>query len=204
MFQVIALLTANIQVLAMGSTLLSPEPMALGTIVFSTTYVAEDIINQQAGTQAAQRGVWLGLVAQLIFCVLMLSALAYAPTPGDPAYQAMSFLFIPSVRLMCASLGAYCASHLLNVYLFSYLRARLVRFPLWMSAGLSGWSATLIDHMLFSFLAWKVLADTAIDWHTFWYSYLLPSILPRVLIALLVAPTISVAQRWKQRSLSYV
>lgn len=198
-FQIVALLAANIQVLLMGSTVLSPEPMALGTIAFATTYVAEDIINQHGGIQAANRGVWLGLMAQLMFSVMMLSALAYKPATSDGIYEAMSQLFVPSMRLMCASLCAYCISHFFNIRLFAYVRARFAHYPAWMSAGLSGWCATIVDHLLFSYVAWKFLAHEPVSWRILWYSYFLPSLVPRVLIALCLAPTVSLSYQWRMR-----
>ncbi len=196
-FQIVALISANIQVLGMGSTFFSPEPMALGTIAFSTTYVAEDIINQHGGIKAANRGVWLGLMAQLMFSFVMLSALAYKPDPNDPVHAALSLLFVPSVRLMCASLCAYCVSHFFNVRLFAFVRSRFANYPAWVCAGLSGWSATVVDHFLFSWLAWKVLASDGMEWRILWYSYFLPSLVPRILIALCVAPVISLSYRWR-------
>ncbi len=199
-FQIVALISANIQVLGMGSTFFSPEPIALGTIAFSTTYVAEDIINQHGGIKAANRGVWLGLMAQLMFSLVMLSALAYKPKPGDPVHEAMSILFVPSVRLMCASLCAYCLSHFLNVRFFAFVRARFAHYPAWVCAGLSGWGATVVDHFLFSWLAWKVLASDGMEWRILWYSYFLPSLVPRILIALCVAPTISLSYKWRNES----
>jgi uncharacterized integral membrane protein (TIGR00697 family) len=180
--------------LRMGSTFLSAEPIALGTIAFATTYVAEDLINQQAGPKAARQGIYLGLMAQVMFSVLMLSALAYAPQPHETAYEALSFLFIPSVRLLCASLGAYYLSHLLNVQCFAYLKNRLGSLALWVRVGICGWLSTIADHFIFSWLAWKVLAPVAVEWRVLWFSYFFPSLLPRIVIALLVSPTLSLIQ----------
>jgi queuosine precursor transporter len=195
-FQSVALIAANIQVLAMGSTFLSPEPIALGTIAFATTYVAEDIINQHGGIKAANRGIWLGFMGQLMFSVVMLSALAYKPAPGDPVHAALSLLFVPSLRFMAASLCAYALSHFLNVRLFAFMRSRFAHYPAWVSAGVSGWSATVVDHFLFSYVAWKVLASDGISWRILWYSYFMPSLVPRIVMALCVAPVVSLSYRW--------
>lgn len=193
-FQIVTLLSANIQVLRMGSTCLSAEPIALGTIAFATTYVAEDLINQQAGPKAAKKGIYLGLMAQLMFSLLMLSALAYQPQPGEAVYGALSFLFVPSLRLLCASLAAYYLSHLFNVQCFSYLQNYFSKCALWLRVSMCGWLSTLLDHFIFSWLAWKALASVAVEWHVLWFSYFFPSLFPRIVIALLVSPTLSLIQ----------
>lgn len=197
-FQIVALLSANIQVLRMGSTFLSAEPIALGTIAFATTYVAEDFINQKAGSKAARQGIYLGLMAQLMFSVLMLSALAYQPQPEEVAYDALSFLFVPSVRLLCASLAAYYLSHLFNVQCFSYLQNHFSNRALWFRVSICGWLSTLVDHFIFSWLAWKVLAPVAVEWRVLWCSYFFPSLLPRIVVALLVSPTLSLIQAYRR------
>jgi queuosine precursor transporter len=194
-FQMVVLIAANIQVLRMGSTLLSPEPIALGTVIFSTTYIAQDLINQNYGSLAAKRGIWVGFLAQLIFTIVMLTSLAYSPLSEDGAYEAMSLLFIPSLRIMASSLCAYWISQTLNVRLFPYLQLRLTRYPLWISVSISAWAATFIDHFVFSFAAWKILSVSPVTWRVLWYSYLFPSLIPRLIIAFFISPMIYINNR---------
>lgn len=193
-YQVVILLAANIQVLRLGTTIFSPEPIALGTIIFSTIYIADDLLNLHFGIAAARRGIWIGFLAQLIFTIMMLTVLAYAPLQDQQTYEAMALLFVPSMRIMVASLCAYCTSQLLNVYLFAYWRARWPRSLLWASVCITASLATFIDHFVFSFCAWKLFADPPVSWHTLWMSYLMPSLLPRLLIALVMSPLVSASR----------
>lgn len=188
-YQVVVLLAANIQVLRLTPSLLSPEPVALGTIIFATTYVAQDMINRFEGEAAAYRGVWIGFLAQFMFSITMYVSLAYAPLVNDGAYQAMERLFVPSIRLMISSLVAFWASHMLNVKLFTILNQKL-HWPLWIKVSLVAWVATFVDHVLFSCFAWQIFAEVAIGWSSLWYSYVFPSFVPRVLITLLSSPMV--------------
>ncbi len=204
MFQVVVLIAANIQVLRLSTSSFSPEPIALGTIIFATTYIAQDIITHHHGSTAAYRGVWVGFLAQLMFTVTMIASLAYAPlSEQDQNYQAMELLFVPSMRLAFSSLFAYLFSHMLNVRVFSHMRTYR-RVPLWLCVSLSAWLATFVDHVCFSWFAWQALAASPVGWDKLWYTYIFPSFVPRVLIALLASPIIYLTYQWRSARNQYV
>ena len=87
----VSIVIANIQVLKAVQFNLYPEPVALGTILFSSTYLATDILGEHYGLKAARRGVFMGLFAHLFFSIIMLFTLGFAPLTVAQAGENMAW-----------------------------------------------------------------------------------------------------------------
>lgn len=188
-YSVIATILSNIQVLKVAHFSFSPDPIALGTVTFSSIFLVSDIITEHYGKEAAKRSVWLCFFAQLSM-VLMILSLGHAPAPNDAAHQAMEVLFLPAPRLVIASLIAFVLSLFLEISVFQYVRLRTKSKHLWLRTSLSTALSTLVDTIVFSTLAWVLLSSTPVSFRTLFFTYILGSYIIRLVAVLISTPII--------------
>lgn len=214
LYNIVAVLAANIQVLkGVHFASFGTEPVALGTIVFASTYLSSDILTEYYGKETAVKGIWYCFAAQILMTILMVSAVGYPSlfaatnmpmssiTSIDPALNnwwqaenAMSLLFTPSPRLLFASLIAFAISQLNDVWVFQWI-AKLTRNRfLWLRATLSVWISAIVDTVLFSVLAWVVLAPQPVSISTLIFTYILGTVIMRAIIGVFSVPVIYISK----------
>lgn len=189
-YNILATIVANIQVLKVAEFGFSPEPVALGTVIFATVFLVSDIITEHYGKQAAQRGVWLSFTMQIFMTFFMLLTIGHAPLPGDSAHAAMETLFLPAPRLLIASLTAFAISQLFEISLFYKLQMATAGKMLWLRMNVSCILAALIDNIIFSSIAWVILSPTPVSLKSLVFTYILGTYLARVIVSLMSTPII--------------
>jgi uncharacterized integral membrane protein (TIGR00697 family) len=197
-FVLIGVVGANIQVLKVVQFNVFPNPVALGTVLFTTTYLATDMLTEYYGPQTARRAIWLGFWILLLHNLFMLLTLGYRPLEAGgvgeeyawalPNHGAMTTLFLPQPGLLLAGLTAYLISQHLDVAAFQWLRRRTHSKALWVRNLGSTLLSTFIDNVVFSVLAWVVFAPTPMPWQPLVFTYILGTYTARLIVALLNAP----------------
>lgn len=197
---VIATLAANIQVLKLANFSFYDNPIPLGTVLFSTTYLCTDILNEYYGKAAAKRGVILGFFGFFIWTVLMLMTIGFQPISPEEsagafdASEAIATLFTPSVALFISAMCAYLISQYNDVFVYQFIKKLTKGRHLWLRNNLSTALSALIDNTVFSVLAWVVLADEPAPWHTVIFTYILGTYLLRLGVAILDTPALYAAK----------
>jgi uncharacterized integral membrane protein (TIGR00697 family) len=181
---------ANVQVLKLAHFGYSPEPVALGTVTFATAFLVSDILTEHYGKTTAQQGVWLSFSAQILMASLMLITLGHKPVDGDVCHQAMEVLFLPSPRLLIASLTAFALSQLFDIMVFKRLSQVTHGKMLWLRTNVSTILSALLDNIIFSTIAWVLLAPTPVSWKSLIYTYILGTYFARVLVSVMSTPVI--------------
>lgn len=207
-FIVLAVIGANVQVLKNVMFPFHADPVAIGTELFTATYLASDILNELYGRKAARKGVWIGFCSYLLFVVFMLLALGYAPLTSDQADAAkmawnlpyqdhLKALFLPAPAFFLAGMAAFLTSQLLDVKVYSWIRGKTGDKALWLRNNGSTMLSALVDNTVFSVLAWVVLApaDQRVDTHALIYTYILGTYLLRVVLSLIDTPFMYLACR---------
>lgn len=194
----VAVIAANLQVLKVVPFTLFPGPVAEGTVVFASTYLATDLLTEHFGEREARQGVWLGFSAHLAMTVLMLLALGYRPLSAEEAGEGLAWalpfhdhlaaIFSPAPAFFAAGIVAFLTSQMLDIRLFGALRLATRGRHLWLRNNLSTIVAALIDNTIFSVLAFRLFAADPVPWETLVRSYILGAWLQRVLLALLDTP----------------
>lgn len=188
----VSIIAANIQVLKLTKYAFWNEPVALGTVLFATTFAVDNILTEHYGAASAKRNVWIGFVSYLFFVIVMLIAIQH-PTvqyEEDCANLAseLAALFTPGVRILLASVISYLVSQLLDVHIFVQLRSlldgRYLAFRTCVSMAIS----SFIDNFVFSLLAWVILAENPVSWSVLSTTYIVPSYLLRLSIVMLCVP----------------
>lgn len=201
LYNCVAVIAANIQVLKGAQFGFSVEPIALGTVVFSTTYLCSDILTEHYGSDVAKKGIWLCFAAQLLMTLLMVLAVSHPSLPPEIllrqgtehmplAEKAMALLFTPSPRLLVASLLAFIVSQWLDIYLFQMLNKFTKSRWLWLRTNVATGVSAWIDTVLFSILAFCLLTPNPVDYATLFFTYILGTFVARILIGFLSTPII--------------
>lgn len=129
-------------------------PLTLGNVTYGSIFLATDILNEKYGRVHAQKGVFLGFFALLIFTIFTQIDLLYIPGINDFAQDAMKTLFALTPRICLASLSAYLVSNLLDVYLYKKIKDILPSDKfLWMRNNGATMTSQLADTIIFTFMA---------------------------------------------------
>jgi uncharacterized integral membrane protein (TIGR00697 family) len=209
-YNIVAMLSANIQVLKGINLSFSPEPIALGTIVFSTTYLCSDVLNEHYGKNMAKQGVWFCFAAQLLMAILMIIAIGYPPliaktTPSAGtehmllAEEAISILFTPSPRILLASLISFVFTQLNSIWIYDYLKKITKNRIIWLRSIISTVFSSIVDTMLFSMLAWKILAPNPASFYVLFFTYVLWTLVTYGLVIILSSPIIYLSYYFKSK-----
>jgi hypothetical protein len=186
----IATITANIQVLKLMTFSSLKEPVALGTATFSTIFLCNDIITEHFGEEAAKKNIWLSFATQILVTVTMISAISFPAYINDKAHDAISLLFLPAPRILIASLVAFLLSQFFNVNIFVRLAKFFKQKYLWLRSNVALMLSELLDNIVFSVLAWYILAPQPVSINTLIYTYILGTYLLRVIFAVFSTPII--------------
>lgn len=198
-YNAVAVVAANIQVLKCSQFWIVNEPLALGTITFATTYLVSDILIEIYGKEAAKRGVLLSFWALILMTSFMFVTLGFKPAAQDHVQSAMEALFVPSLRLLCASLIAFIVSQFCDIWIFQRMRDITHKKWLWLRATVSFLLSGLLDNLLFSILAWNLLSPTPLGLGIVISRYVLGTYLARILVFLASIPLIYYCRAQKKR-----
>lgn len=200
-YNALAIVVANIQVLKITTLSFISEPLAVGTIVFATTFTVSDILTEHKGSDVAKKGILLSFTAQIIMTVLMLLTVVY-PSMGDikgqgpdgniidPIQYSLFMLFSPSLRILFASLVSYYISQQFDIYLFKKMKSITHKKMLWLRLNVSTMLSGLLDNILFSTLAWVILSPDPVTFHTLMVVYILGTYGARVIVSLASTPVL--------------
>ncbi len=193
----LAIIFANIQVLRFTQYEYFSDPVALGTVIFTTTYFVNDLITEHYGIEYAKKSITLSFWTQILVILWMLLALGH-PLPDSNInqtlstahnnYTAMLQLFTPSSRILIASLIAYICSQWLDVFIFNRLRTLTKKRFVWFRQNTAMFVSGVIDTFIFSFLAWIFLSETPINWHELFFGYVISSQILRVILNISFTP----------------
>ncbi len=211
-YMALGVIVGNIQVLKAMSLTGFSQPVAMGTIVFMTTFLATDILAERYGKEAAQKAIWCGFAGIIFTTGIMILTLGMPPLPPsdqnaffNDAHYAIQTLFLPAPALFIASLSSYLISQYADVRLFLLVRRVTEGRLLWLRSFLSTATSSLLDNIIFSVLAWKILMPLDIDTRTLIFTYILGTYTLRFLATGLNAPVMylmNLTQERKQHAIA--
>ena len=149
-YSALAVIAGNIQVLKTVDFFYSPEPVALGTILFASTFLCTDILSEYYGKEKARMNILIGFSAFLFMTLLMVITIGFQPSDADWVQESLSNVFTPMTRFFIASMIAYLISQYFDVWFFNYLKQNLSGKSLWLRNNLSTITSSLVDNTVFS------------------------------------------------------
>ena len=193
-YSALAVIAGNIQVLKTVDFFYSPEPVALGTILFASTFLCTDILSEYYGKEKARINILIGFSAFLFMTLLMVITIGFQPSDADWVQESLSNVFTPMTRFFIASMIAYLISQYFDVWFFNYLKQALSGKSLWLRNNLSTIISSLVDNTVFSIFAWILLNPEPVSVYNVIMIYILGTYLLRIFIALLDTPFIYIAK----------
>ena len=184
----IAVIAANIQVLKIVDFFYSPEPVALGTVLFASTFLCTDILSEYFGKEKARQNVLIGFSAFLFMTIVMLFTIGFKPADNDWIQVNLSNIFTPMTRFFIASMIAYLISQYFDVWIYGLIKKISANKNLWLRNNLSTFLSSLIDNTVFSLLAWIILNPNPEKLYNVIMIYIFGTYLLRVFIAILDTP----------------
>lgn len=193
-YNALALVVANIQVLRLTTYQNFAEPVALGTVLFTTTFFVNDLLSEHYGPAVAKKCVNIGFWVQLLMVIWMVLTLGYPIVASadihavDSINEAMMHLFTPSLRIFVASIIAYWCSQWLDVFIFAKLRVITGGRLLWLRQNASMLVAGFVDTFIFSALAWRWFSETPYTWLELFATFIISAQVIRIFINLAATP----------------
>ena len=187
-YSALAVIAGNIQVLKTVDFFYSPEPVALGTILFASTFLCTDILSEYYGKEKARMNILIGFSAFLFMTLLMVITIGFQPSDADWVQESLSNVFTPMTRFFIASMIAYLISQYFDVWIYSRIKKFTSNKFLWLRNNLSTILSSLVDNTVFSILALIILNPNPDTLYNVIMIYIFGTYLLRVLIALFDTP----------------
>ena len=193
-YSALAVIAGNIQVLKTVDFFYSPEPVALGTILFASTFLCTDILSEYFDKNKARMNILIGFCAFLFMTLLMVITIGFKPSSDDWVQESLSNVFTPMTRFFIASMIAYLISQYFDVWFFNYIKRITSEKYLWLRNNLSTIASSLVDNTVFSIFAWILLNPEPVSIYNVIMIYILGTYLLRILLALFDTPLIYLAK----------
>ena len=187
-YSALAVIIGNIQVLKTVDFFYSPEPVALGTVLFASTFLCTDILSEHFGKDKARKNVLIGFISFLFVTIVMLITVGFNPSENDWAQESLENIFTPMSRFFIASMIAYLVSQYFDVWIYSTIKNLTMNRFLWLRNNLSTILSSLIDNTVFSILAWIILNPNPETFYNVIMIYILGTYILRIFIALIDTP----------------
>ena len=203
-YTVLAIIAANIQVLKIVEFPFFSNPIALGTILFSTTFLATDILSEYYNAKLARKNILIGFVGFLIMTIFMLFTIGF--TPIDPNSVGQEFkwafsvqenlkgVFMPFPIFFASSMIAYLISQYFDVWFYSVILKITNRKFLWLRNNITTLTSSLLDNTIFSIFAWIIFNPNPLDFNTVIFTFILGTYVLRIIIAIFDTPFIYLAK----------
>lgn len=186
----ISVIVANIQV-TKNVNLFGFEA-TLGNIVYSTSFLATDILSEFFGPKDSRRAVGIGFFALITMTVFMQVAILFTPSPSDFVQESLATVFSLMPRIAFASLVAYVISNLHDVYAFDYWKRKHPgRTSLWMRNCFSTFVSQGLDTLIFTFIAFYGVYSASVWWQIVLTTYFL-----KWVVAICDTPFMYLARHW--------
>ena len=193
-YSALAVIAGNIQVLKTVDFFYSPEPVALGTILFASTFLCTDILSEYFGKEKARMNILISFSAFLFMTLLMVITIGFNPSSADWVQESLSNVFTPMTRFFIASMIAYLISQYFDVWIFSVIKKITSDKFLWLRNNLSTILSSLLDNTVFSILAWIILNPNPDSFYNVIMIYIFGTYILRIFIALIDTPFMYLAK----------
>lgn len=169
---VLAVIVANIEVLK--TVEMFGMVTTTGNILFATSFLATDILNEVYGRKYAQKAVLIGFFALLSTTIVMQTTLMFVPHASDWAAEHLQVLFGFLPRVALASATAYLVSQYHDVWAYDFWKRRYGKTSqIWIRNNASTIVSQLIDTTIFCFIAFWNVFPIEVFWDIYITTYIL-------------------------------
>ncbi|MDR2158033.1 MAG: queuosine precursor transporter [Holosporaceae bacterium] len=192
-YATVAVIASNIQVLKLTKYALVNDPVALGTVLFSTIFAVDNILTEYYGAKTARKCVWMSFFCYLFFALVMKIAILHPIVYHSKClnlHRELQNLFSPCFTFFISSLVSYIVGQMTDIFVFSSLKRIMKSEYVSVRSLISMAISTFVDNCVFSILAWIVFADNPISLSSLWNTYIFITYGVRLIIAVLCVPLV--------------
>ncbi len=165
--------------------------LTLGNVTYGSIFLATDILNEKYGVHEAQKSIYIGFFALLVFTLITQIDLQFIPNSSDFVTESMKTLFTITPRVCFGSMFAYLISNMLDVHLYMLIKKTLPSDKfLWLRNNAATMISQLFDTVIFTFIAFAGVFSGQILIQLCVTTYLI-----KILIALLDTPFLYIAKK---------
>jgi conserved hypothetical integral membrane protein len=191
----ISVIVANIQVTK--NVCLFGFEATLGNIVYSTSFLATDLLSEFYGPKESRKAVAVGFFSLICMTLFMQVALLFNPAPSDFVQSSLETIFGLMPRIAFGSLVAYVLSNLHDVWAFEFWKKkRPGRKTLYLRNCLSTFVSQGIDSFVFTFIAFYGVYPMDVFWQIVLTTYFL-----KWIVAVCDTPFMYLGRRWMDKGL---
>ena len=211
-YTVIAIIGANIQVLKIVEFPFFNNPIALGTILFSSTFLVTDILSEYYGIKFARKNILIGFTSFLIMTIFMLFTMGFTPIEPSSVSEELAWavsvqnslenIFMPFPIFFSASMIAYLFSQYFDVWFYALILKITNRKLLWLRNNITTMTSALLDNTIFSLFAWIIFNPNPLDFNTVVFTFILGTYVLRIIIAIFDTPFIYLAKYFLPNSIN--
>jgi len=178
-------LTIVANVIAVKLILVGKFVVPAAVLVYSSTYLITDIIDELWGRKLGHKTVMIGFIANVIGVLAIWLSINWQPAPfvDGEFQQAYERVLGMTPRIVFASVVSYLISQNHDVWAFHYWKKRTKGKYLWLRNNASTMTSQLIDTVIFITLAFYGVVPNAVLWGMIKGQYV-----AKVLIAALDTP----------------
>lgn len=191
---VLATIAANIEVTILVDAFGMEQ--TLGNILFASTFLATDILSENAGRKAANKAVIIGIVTSVMFIIISQSWLLYTPNANDFAHPAIKSVFVNTPRLMVSSVAVYAIVQLFDVFAYHFIWSKTTKLLgdskklLWLRNNAATMLSQLINSILYTLAAfWGIYSGETI------FNIIVSSFVIYIFTSILDTPAVYIARK---------
>ena len=147
----LAVVFANIQVSKQVD--IAGVSTALGNVMFASTYLTTDILNEKYGDKASKNAVKIAAAALIAYILFALFTQAFIPNTFDTVDPGMKSIFAMSVRITTASGIMFILSNWGDVIIYQKIKQKTGGKHMWFRNNLSTILCNCAENFGFSILA---------------------------------------------------
>lgn len=127
--------------------------VSLGNVLFASTYLATDILNEKYGDKASKNAVKLAAGALVLYIMFAQLTLAFIPNSYDTVDSSLKTVFAMSARITAASGIMFIVSNWCDVILYQKLKEKTGGKYMWFRNNISTIVCNCLENFAFSILA---------------------------------------------------
>lgn len=154
-FIALASILANIELMLLIKAFSMEQ--TLGNIIFASTFLVSDILNELYGKKEANKAVWIGIASQIVYVIFTQSYLLYIPSVNDTGMTHFKYMFNSSLRLVVVGFLVFAFAQKFDVWAYNKVwnftekKSGNKRRYLWIRNNASTLISQFLNNVLFTF-----------------------------------------------------
>lgn len=152
----VALITANILV-AKNINILSLQA-TLGNILFASTFLATDILNEKYSAKESRKAVNIGIISVILFMIATQFSLLFKPNNLDMVNDSLKNIFTFNLRISISSIVMCYLSNMLDIIVFEKIKKKIPN-KMWVRNNIATIISNCLENYLFTIFAFIGIYD---------------------------------------------